>query len=56
MTLQRQNNGFVTFFPEVHIQKQFSNNIYMSIRLIPVQTKVQFKILQLFVVAVDISC
>ena len=35
------------------IQKQFSNNIFISIRPIPVQTKVHFKSLQLFIVTFD---
>ena len=56
MTLRRQRNRFVTFGPEGYIQKQLLKNIFMSKGPIPVQTKVQFKILQLFVVTFDISC
>ena len=37
-----KNNVFVTFVPEVHIQKQFSKNIFMSIRPLHIQAKVQF--------------
>ena len=50
--------AFVTFVPEVYIQKQLLKTIYMSMYMvsIPVQTKVQFKILQLFVVTFDMSC
>ena len=56
MTLRRQKTVFVTFVPGVYIQKQFSKNIFVSIILVLAQTKVHFKILQLFVVTFDTSC
>ena len=37
----------------VYNEKQFSKNMFMSIRPIPVQTKVQFKVLGLLVVVFD---
>ena len=43
------------FCSVVYYEKQFSKNMFMSIRPIPVQTKVQLKILQLLVVVFDMK-
>ena len=43
-------------YGSVYQKAIFEKYIFMSIRLIPVQTNVHFKIVQLIVVMFDISC
>ena len=55
MTLRRQNYRFCHFCSgSVYIEKEFSKNIFMSMIPIPVQTKLHFKILELFGVTFDV--
>ena len=51
-----KNTVFVTFVPEVHIQKKFLKTICMYIIQIPLQNKSEFQNLQLFVVTFVMRC
>ena len=47
--------AFLSILSRKYMSKQFSKNIFMSVRPIVVQTKLHFKILKLLVVTFDMG-